>query len=80
MQNLIRGLHRFQQTIFPGKEELFHDLVEGQSPSALFVTCGFSNQPQSAYANFAWRAIHSAKRGSDDTGGRSHVRWRSGHC
>ncbi len=42
MQNLIRGLHRFQKSVFPDKEELFHDLAEGQSPSALFVTCADS--------------------------------------
>lgn len=42
MQNLIQGLHRFQKQVYPDQQELFHDLAEGQNPSALFVTCADS--------------------------------------
>ena len=42
MQELVDGIHRFQQDVFGTHEQLFHDLVRGQKPLALFITCSDS--------------------------------------
>lgn len=42
MKKLIKGLHRFQSQIFPIKKDFFHDLMKGQNPEALFITCSDS--------------------------------------
>jgi carbonic anhydrase len=42
MQNLIDGLHTFQRDQFPAKRELFGRLADGQSPTALVITCSDS--------------------------------------
>lgn len=42
MQKLISGIHRFQSDVFDARREFFHQLVAGQHPQALFVTCSDS--------------------------------------
>lgn len=42
MHNLLNGIHRFQKRVFPKQQELFEKLSEGQSPTALFITCADS--------------------------------------
>ena len=42
MQELVHGIHRFQQSIFRSHQTLFEQLVEGQRPLALFITCSDS--------------------------------------
>lgn len=42
MKKLIKGLHKFRTEIFPIKKDFFQDLVKGQSPEALFITCSDS--------------------------------------
>jgi carbonic anhydrase len=42
MQELVQGIHRFQQGIFTSHKKLFEGLVEGQRPLALFITCSDS--------------------------------------
>lgn len=42
MQKLIRGLRHFRNELFASKRELFEDLVKGQEPDALFITCADS--------------------------------------
>jgi carbonic anhydrase len=42
MQKLVDGIHQFQQNIFSSQERLFHRLVDGQQPLALFITCSDS--------------------------------------
>lgn len=42
MQKLVEGIHQFQSDIFSSKQRLFEELMEGQHPLALFVTCSDS--------------------------------------
>lgn len=42
MQKLVEGIHQFQQDIFSSKQRLFENLVDGQNPLALFITCSDS--------------------------------------
>jgi carbonic anhydrase len=42
MQKLVKGIHQFQDDIFSSKQRLFENLVEGQTPLALFITCSDS--------------------------------------
>lgn len=42
MKKIIAGVLNFQRSVFPEKKELFNSLAAGQSPRALFITCGDS--------------------------------------
>jgi carbonic anhydrase len=42
MQKLVEGCHQFQQNIFGSNRPLFQDLLNGQNPLALFITCSDS--------------------------------------
>lgn len=42
MQKLIHGIHRFQADVFRPRLQFFRDLVGGQRPQALVVTCSDS--------------------------------------
>lgn len=42
MKRLVEGIKRFQTEVFPAKAALFADLATGQTPRALFITCGDS--------------------------------------
>ena len=42
VENILRGLRRFQKLVFPKHRELFHKLALGQRPEALFITCADS--------------------------------------
>ncbi len=42
MKKIIEGLLKFQQEIYPNKQELYASLASSQRPSALFITCGDS--------------------------------------
>lgn len=42
MQNLVKGVHHFQNQLFAAHRELFEQLWEGQAPSTLFITCSDS--------------------------------------
>lgn len=42
MQKLIHGIHRFQADVFHPRLQFFRDLVDGQRPQALVVTCSDS--------------------------------------
>lgn len=39
MQNLVKGVHYFQNIGFRQQRELFETLAEGQHPEACFITC-----------------------------------------
>jgi len=42
MEKLIQGIHRFQSDVFAARQDFFRQLVHGQRPQALFVTCSDS--------------------------------------
>ena len=42
MQKLVEGIHQFKNGVFGTKQRLFEDLVKGQNPIALFITCSDS--------------------------------------
>lgn len=42
MQKLVDGIHLFQRNIFGTQKERFEQLVNGQRPLALFITCSDS--------------------------------------
>jgi len=42
MPNFAAGVIRFQNDVFPDKQDLFEKLSKGQSPEALFITCSDS--------------------------------------
>ena len=42
MKHLLSGMHQFQSQVFQRERDFFDNLVAGQSPSALFVTCSDS--------------------------------------
>jgi len=42
MDDLIDGVRRFQQDVFPQRRELFKELANGQKPQALLITCADS--------------------------------------
>lgn len=42
MEKLIRGIHKFQADVYQPNESMFHRLVKGQNPLALFITCSDS--------------------------------------
>ena len=42
MQHLLSGVHQFHSNVFQRERDFFDNLVNGQSPSALFVTCSDS--------------------------------------
>jgi carbonic anhydrase len=42
MRNLIQGIHQFQKEDFRELRDLFQELVHGQNPETLFITCSDS--------------------------------------
>ena len=42
MQQLIKGLHQFQENYVASRREFFKHMSEGQKPAALFITCSDS--------------------------------------
>jgi len=42
MKNLLPGLRKFNQDVFPQKQELFESLAQGQSPHTLMIACSDS--------------------------------------
>lgn len=42
MQNLVKGVHYFQNFGFQQQQQLFEQLADGQNPEACFITCSDS--------------------------------------
>lgn len=42
MDGILKGLHHFRSGVFENQKELYTKLVEGQSPSVLFISCSDS--------------------------------------
>lgn len=42
MKNLLPGLRKFSETVFPGHQEHFESLAQGQKPHTLMITCSDS--------------------------------------
>lgn len=42
MQKLVDGLHKFKREAFSQDQQLFENLIDGQHPLALFITCSDS--------------------------------------
>ncbi|MGH9646428.1 MAG: carbonic anhydrase [Bryobacteraceae bacterium] len=42
MDRILKGLSRFQKTVYPKHRDLFQKLALGQRPEALFITCADS--------------------------------------
>lgn len=42
MNNLIPGLRKFRENVFPHKQELFQSLSQGQAPHTLMIACSDS--------------------------------------
>ena len=42
MAGFIAGVARFHRDVYPGKQQLFEKLSQGQSPEALFIACSDS--------------------------------------
>jgi carbonic anhydrase len=42
MEHLLSGIHQFHSQVFAREKEFFSQLAEGQSPSALFISCSDS--------------------------------------
>jgi carbonic anhydrase len=42
LKKLVEGIHSFQSGVFGKQKEFFDQLVEGQNPSAMFITCSDS--------------------------------------
>lgn len=42
MQDIINGFLKFQQEVFPDRQELFRQLAIGQTPRTLFISCSDS--------------------------------------
>ena len=42
MNKIINGVKNFKKNIFPRRKEFYKDLMKGQQPEVLFITCADS--------------------------------------
>lgn len=42
LEKLIKGLHKFQTEVFPIQKDFFQELMKGQNPDILFISCSDS--------------------------------------